>query len=74
MDTIADYLNGLACQKYPPEDEKNKLPVLKIKELKSGLTEKSDLVTSKIDEEYIIHCGDVIFSWSGKFNDKNLGW
>ncbi len=65
LDEIADYLNGLACQKYPPENEIDKLPVLKIKELRNGFTENSDWATSKVDEKYIIELGDVIFSWSG---------
>ncbi len=49
LDKIADYLNGLACQKYPAKNEVDKLPVLKIKELRSGFTEHSDWVTSKVD-------------------------
>ena len=65
MDDIADYLNGLACQKFPPENETDKLPVLKIKELRGGFTEASDWVTSKVDKKYIVNVGDVIFSWSG---------
>ena len=65
LDKVADYLNGLACQKYPAKNEVDKLPVLKIKELRSGFTEHSDWVTSKVDEKYIIEFGDVIFSWSG---------
>ena len=65
LDKIADYLNGLACQKYPPANEPDKLPVLKIKELKDGFTEHSDWATSEVDEKYIVEFGDVIFSWSG---------
>lgn len=33
LSKIANFLNGLACQKFPPENEIDKLPVLKIKEL-----------------------------------------
>ncbi len=65
LDKIADYLNGLACQKYPPKNGFDKLPVLKIKELRNGFTEHSDWATSEVDEKYIIKFGDVIFSWSG---------
>src|SRR5690606_16758558 len=35
LSKIANFLNGLACQKYPPENEVDKLPVLKIKQLRS---------------------------------------
>ena len=33
LSSIANYLNGLAMQKYPAEDSEKSLPVLKIKEL-----------------------------------------
>ena len=33
---IADYLNGLAMQKYRPENGEMGIPVLKIKELRQG--------------------------------------
>lgn len=63
---IADYLNGLAMQKYPPESAAEALPVLKIKELHQGRTDsESDLCAPDIEEKYIIHDGDVVFSWSG---------
>lgn len=62
---IANYLNGLACQKYPPKNEIDKLPVLKIKELNSGFSDNSDWVTSEVDEKYLVEMGDIIFSWSG---------
>ena len=65
LDEIADYLNGLACQKHPAKNEIDKLPVLKIKELRNGCTENSDWATSEIEEKYIIEIGDIIFSWSG---------
>lgn len=63
---IADYLNGLAMQKFKPNDNENSLPVLKIKELRQGFCDNtSDLCSKNIKNEYIIHDGDVIFSWSG---------
>lgn len=62
---IATFLNGLACQKFPPQNSIEKLPVLKIRELNSGISADSDFASSKISKEYIIHSGDVIFSWSG---------
>ena len=63
---IADYLNGLAMQKYRPKDNEQGLPVLKIKELRQGYCDfSSKLCSPSIKPEYIIHDGDVIFSWSG---------
>ncbi len=63
---IADYLNGLAMQKFRPKDDENGLPVLKIKELRQGSCDaSSELCSPSIKKEYIVHDGDVIFSWSG---------
>lgn len=63
---IADYLNGLAMQKYRPADGEQGLPVLKIKELRQGSCDfNSELCSTSIKPEYIVHDGDVIFSWSG---------
>lgn len=70
LSTIATFLNGLACQKYPPKDLINRLPVLKIKELSSGITKDSDWATTDVGEEYIVHCGDVIFAWSASLMVK----
>lgn len=63
---IADYLNGLAMQKYRPKDNEQGLPVIKIKELRQGSCDfNSELCSPSIKPEYIVHDGDVIFSWSG---------
>ena len=63
---IADYLNGLAMQKYRPTDDEIGISVLKIKELRQGCCDNnSELCSPNIKSEYIIHDGDVIFSWSG---------
>ena len=63
---IADYLNGLAMQKYRPTASETGIPVLKIKELRQGCCDdNSELCSPNIKSEYIIHDGDVIFSWSG---------
>ena len=70
LSSIATFLNGLACQKYPSKDLINRLPVLKIKELSSGITKDSDWATTDIEEEYIVHPGDVIFAWSASLMVK----
>lgn len=63
---IADYLNGLAMQKFRPKEGEQGLPVLKIKELRQGSCDpNSELCSPSIRPEYIVHDGDVIFSWSG---------
>ena len=60
---IADYLNGLAMQKYRPSTDETGIPVLKIKELRQGCCDdNSELCSPNIKSDYIIHDGDVIFS------------
>ena len=41
LDDIANYMNGLAMQKFKPTDNQNSLPVVKIKELKNGSTDEN---------------------------------
>ena len=66
LDSIANYLNGLAMQKFRPKDTEKGIPVLKIKELRQGVCdEASELCSPGIKQEYIVNDGDVIFSWSG---------
>ena len=64
LNDIAKYVNGLACQKYRPIDETQKLPVIKITEMHYGITDKTEFVRSDIDENHIINDGDILFSWS----------
>ncbi len=64
LDDIADFLNGLALQKFPPTGQDD-LPVIKIAQLRKGDTVGADLAAGSIKPEYIIKNGDVLFSWSG---------
>ena len=67
LSSVADYINGLAMQKYRPVEGEKGLPVLKIKELGQGnIDDNSELCSpSLIGDKYIINDGDIIFSWSG---------
>ena len=67
LSSIADYINGLAMQKFRPVDGERGLPVLKIKELGQGSVDNNSELCSPslIGEKYIIDDGDIIFSWSG---------
>ncbi len=64
LDRIADFLNGLALQKFPAVGEEY-LPVIKIRELNQGITESTDKASPDIDGAYIVNDGDILFSWSG---------
>lgn len=65
LSNIANFLNGLALQKFPPIKGEESIPVIKIRELKQGITSNTDLANTKLDLKYIVNNGDVLFSWSG---------
>ena len=64
LSSIANYKNGLAMQKYRPIGEEG-LPVIKIKEMNSGLSNDTERCSSDIDKDVIVNDGDVLFAWSG---------
>ena len=61
---IADYVNGLACQKHHPVNGEEALPVIKIKEMHDGITADTELVSANIPSKNIVQPGDILFSWS----------
>mgnify|MGYP001559157753 FL=1 len=65
LDKIADFLNGLALQKYPAKEGEEYLPAIKIRELRSGITDQTDKISLTLPKEYLIEDGDILFSWSG---------
>ena len=65
LDEIAHYQNGLALQKFRPEDKNDFLPVLKIAQLKKGFADGEEKASPNIKPECIVDNGDVVFSWSG---------
>ena len=70
LDEIAEFLNGLALQKFPAADPADSLPVIKIAELRNGVSAKSDRASRDVPEKYIIKDGDFLFSWSGSLLAK----
>jgi type I restriction enzyme S subunit len=64
LDQVADFLNGLALQKYPPNGGSS-LPVIKIAQLRAGSVASADRASTEIPPDYVIEDGDVLFSWSG---------
>jgi type I restriction enzyme S subunit len=64
LDQIADFLNGLALQNFPPQGA-DSLPVIKIAQLRSGDTKGSDRASTDVPSDYVVSDGDVLFSWSG---------
>lgn len=64
LDEVADFLNGLALQKFPPANGPT-LPVIKIAQLRKGDTTGADHCDAQLPKQYIVRDGDVLFSWSG---------
>jgi|SaaInlStandDraft_4_1057021.scaffolds.fasta_scaffold21431_1 type I restriction enzyme, S subunit len=60
---IAEYTNGIPCQKYRPIGS-DCLRVIKIKEMHDGFTSATELVHPSIPENAIIENGDILFAWS----------
>ena len=68
---IADFINGLACQKFRPENENDDyLPVIKIREMNEGKSNNTERVRVNIPEKNIINDGDVLFAWSASLDVK----
>ena len=70
LDEIADFLNGLALQKFPAKAGEDSLPVIKIAELRGGVSAKSNRASLYVPERYILRDGDYCFSWSGSLMAK----
>ena len=65
IDRIGNFLNGLAMQKFPSSGQDNLLPVIKIAQLRACDLSGADLASSEIEPQFIVHDGDILFSWSG---------
>ena len=70
IDEIAAFRNGLALQKYRPQQGEDRLPVVKIAQLREGRVGKKEWASAGITPECIIEDGDVVFSWSGSLMVK----
>jgi len=65
LDSIGSFLNGLAMQKFPSSGQGDALPVIKIAQLKAGDLSGADQASCEIESQYMVHDGDILFSWSG---------
>lgn len=62
---LAKWTNGLAFKSVHFSKNGEGEPVIKIAELKNGLTEKTGYTTDLFDESIHLCKGDLLFSWSG---------
>ena len=60
---FAEYINGAAFK--PDELGDNGLPIIKITELKGGISSSTKYFSGAKDLKYFVHNKDILFSWSG---------
>ena len=62
---LGTYINGASYRAFEPNEERRGLPIIKIAELKSGVTAQTRYSAVNMPEKYRITSGDILFSWSG---------
>jgi len=60
---FAEYINGTSFKK--DEYKAEGVPIIKIAELKNGITGSTQYFTGEKDKKYDVKNGDILFSWSG---------
>ena len=65
LDSVACFQNGLALQKFRPSQNEERLPVVKIAQLRAGESKSGEWASATIKRDCVIENGDVVFSWSG---------
>jgi type I restriction enzyme S subunit len=62
---LATYINGAAYKAFEPNADCRGLPIIKIAELKAGVTSQTAYSDVAMPDKYRIETGDILFSWSG---------
>ena len=62
---IANFTNGAAYRDFHFTDEVGALPIVKIAEIKNGISGQTKFTKTVLAEKYSIADGDILFSWSG---------
>ena len=62
---MATFINGAAYKAFEPNAERRGRPIIKIAELKSGVTTQTAYSDVAMPDKYLIETGDILFSWSG---------
>jgi type I restriction enzyme S subunit len=62
---VAEYINGAAFKSIDFCNPADGLPVIKIAELKNGITEQTKYSQRELNEKQRIDTGDMLYSWSG---------
>src|SRR5690554_36604 len=61
----AEYVNGAAFKATDFSEDRSGLPIVKIAELKQGVSATTQFTNGTFRERYQIESGDVLYSWSG---------
>jgi len=61
----AEYINGSAFKATDFSDNNEGLPIIKIAELKQGVSTGTKFTLNEVKSKYFIDSGDVLYSWSG---------
>lgn len=61
----AEWVNGAAYKNMHFSDAPDALPVIKIAELKNGVTGNTQRTATDLGARYLINDGELLFSWSG---------
>lgn len=61
----AQYVNGVAFKAKDFTEGRDGLPIIKIAELKQGISQGTKFTQSNVKDKYRITNGDVLYSWSG---------
>lgn len=62
---IANYINGAAYKSFHFTSEPDALPVVKIAEIKNGISGQTKFTKTELADKYLIKNGNILFSWSG---------
>ena len=62
---FAKYINGTSFKKDEYATSRCGCPIIKITELKNGISSSTEYFSGTKDEKYYIKTGDILFSWSG---------
>lgn len=61
----AEFVNGAAFKAKDFSSNTKGLPIIKIAELKQGLSAQTKYTNSSFDKKYKVSSGDIFYSWSG---------
>ncbi len=61
----AEFVNGASFKSADFDQSKNGMPIIKIAELKSGITDQTKFTRLSKPDKYLVHEESLLYSWSG---------